>query len=166
MPTFAPGRWTVESPKPVTDTDRPLILVVDDHDDSRAIARVVLESGGYRVADAATGCEAIRLVKAEIPDAILLDLILPEMDGWQVARELRSDLATSEIVIIAMTALGDYEAHERALNAGCRTVLLKPVSPRLILRTLNRFLGPAAPAIRAPHDHFDLTRRRPQRAFE
>lgn len=165
MPTLAPGRWTVES-KPVTDRDRPLILVVDDHDDSRAIGRVVLESGGYRVAEASTGCEAIKRVEAEVPDAILLDLILPEMDGWQVARELRDNLGTSGIIIIAMTALGDYEAHERALNAGCRTVLLKPVSPRLILRTLNRLLGAAAPAVRAPHEHFDLTRRRSQRAFE
>jgi CheY-like chemotaxis protein len=150
----------------VTDRDRPLILVVDDHDDSRAIGRVVLESGGYRVAEASTGCEAIKCVEAEVPDAILLDLILPEMDGWQVARELRQDLATSGIIIIAMTALGDYEAHERALNAGCRTVLLKPVSPRLILRTLNRFLGVSTPAARAPHEHFDLTRRRSQRAFD
>jgi CheY-like chemotaxis protein len=158
MPIFAPGRWT--------DADRPLILVVDDHDDSRAIERVVLESGGYRVAEAATGCEAIRAVEAQSPDAILLDLILPEMDGWQVAEELRGSDQTSGIITIAVTALGDREAHERALNAGCRTVLLKPVSPRLILRTLNRFLGIVAPTFRAPHEHFDPTRRRSQRAWD
>src|SRR4051812_3642057 len=99
MPSLAAGRWTAVAPTPADDVFRPLVLVVDDHEDSRAIARVVLESGGFRVAEAATGLDGLRLAAALSPAAVLLDLILPGVDGWQVARQLRDDVRRRDTIV-------------------------------------------------------------------
>src|SRR5436305_15062502 len=79
---------------------RPLVLVVDDHEDSRVIARVVLEAAGFSVSEAAGGVEGLRLAVSLQPVVILLDLILPGIDGWEVARRLRRDPAASSVGII------------------------------------------------------------------
>src|SRR6185312_2769869 len=84
----------------------------------------------FRVAEARTGCEAIRLAVALRPVAVLLDLVLPELDGWEVARRLRENDATSAAAIIALTAAVLPSDHERARAAGCDMVLTKPVLPR------------------------------------
>lgn len=124
----------------------PLVLVVDDHEDSRTIARLVLESAGFRVAEARTGCEAIRLAFALRPVAVLLDLVLPELDGWEVAKRLRENDATSAAAIIALTAAVLPSDHERARLAGCDMVLTKPVLPSGIVRTLCGYIGLPVPA--------------------
>lgn len=126
----------------------PLVLVVDDHTDSRLIARLVLESAGFRVAEAETGGEALRVAALLRPAAVLLDLILPGLDGWQVARHLRDSEGGHDVVVIAVTAVGQREEHERALSAGCDAVITKPASPRVVLAALGDRLGfpIAAPA--------------------
>ena len=127
-------------PVRATVTSAPLVLVVDDHEDSRIIARLVLESAGFRVRDAANGATGLSLAAALEPDVILLDLILPGIDGWEVARRLRRDPATTNIGIIAVTALALRDDHVRARHAGCDTVLTKPVLPKAILETVCRFV--------------------------
>src|SRR5437763_3046695 len=87
----------------------PLVLVVDDHNDSRAIARIVLELSGFRVVEAETGTEALALALQHRPDVILLDLILPGINGWRLARLFRSDARTRGTVLIALTALVDAD---------------------------------------------------------
>jgi len=118
----------------------PLVLVVDDHEDSRIIARLVLEAAGFRVREAASGVAGLSLAAALEPAVMLLDLILPEIDGWEVARRLRRDPATSSMGIIAVTALALCDDHARARNAGCDTVLIKPVLPKAIVETVCRFV--------------------------
>ncbi|HEY4132066.1 MAG TPA: response regulator, partial [Gemmatimonadaceae bacterium] len=86
-----------------TQDEHPLVLVADDHDDSRVIARLVLESAGFEVVEASTGHEAITLAHAHHPAAILLDMIMPELDGWDTARRLRSDTSMNSIAIIGLT---------------------------------------------------------------
>ena len=119
----------------------PLILVVDDHEDSRAIARLVLESVGFRVAEARTGFEGFRMGVELRPAAILLDMILPGLDGWEIARLLRANADAKNTVIIAVTALASADDQDRALLAGCNEVLTKPVPPVQMLNTVRRYVG-------------------------
>ena len=122
------------------ETLAPLVLVVDDHEDSRVIARVVLEAAGFRVCEAACGVEALDVAATLKPDVVLLDLILPGIDGWEVARRLRSNPDADDMAIIALTALAQPDERGRARDAGCDDVLTKPVSPAVIARTVRRFL--------------------------
>jgi CheY-like chemotaxis protein len=102
------------------------ILVVDDHEDSRVVARMVLEHAGYEVSTASTGPEAFEAAIARQPDLILMDIVLPELDGLEVSRRLRSHPATRELRIIAVTALGRSTIREESLLAGCDAFLPKP----------------------------------------
>ncbi len=103
------------------------ILVVDDHDDSRTITRMVLEHAGYEVSEARTGTEGLRKALDERPEMVLVDIALPGMDGWEVSRRLRANEATSDARILAVTALTGADIHERSIRAGCDDLLTKPV---------------------------------------
>ncbi|HEY9227185.1 MAG TPA: response regulator [Gemmatimonadaceae bacterium] len=124
----------------------PLVLVIDDHDDSRTICRLVLESAGFRVAEAQTGFDGIRIAIETRPLVVLLDMVLPGLDGWEIARLLRLDPSTREAVIIAVTALAGAEDQDRALLAGCDEVLTKPIPPTVMLDTVRRYVGIPVPA--------------------
>jgi CheY-like chemotaxis protein len=129
-----------------SDLYPPLVLVIDDHDDSRTIARLVLESAGFRVIDARTGFEGLRLALDAKPLVVLLDLVLPGVDGWEIARLLRLESSTRDAVIVAVTAVASTEDHDRALLAGCDEVLTKPVPPTTMLDTVRRYVGLPVPA--------------------
>jgi two-component system cell cycle response regulator DivK len=126
----------------------PCVLVVDDHEESRTIARLVLERAGFRVAEASTGNEGLRLATALRPAAVLLDLIMPGLDGWELARQLHKNPATAGAAVIALTALAMPEDHDRALLAGCDAVLTKPVRPIRIVETVQEFVSPTRIAAR------------------
>ena len=119
----------------------PLVLVADDHDDSRTIARLVLETAGWRVIEARTGPETLRLVYEERPDALLLDIVMPGLSGWEVARHLRADASCNSTVIIALTALAGSYDRDESLEAGCDDLLTKPVHPRTLVATLRQHVG-------------------------
>lgn len=108
--------------------ERPLVLIVDDDTDSRAIARTWLESQGWEVVDAADGREGLRLARARRPDLIVLDLVMPGIDGWGMAAALRVDAATRSVPILALTAAAGKDEQERALEVGCDAVLHKPIA--------------------------------------
>jgi CheY-like chemotaxis protein len=119
----------------------PLVLVADDHDDSRAIARVVLENAGFRVVESRTGPETLQLVRAERPSIVLLDIVMPELNGWDVARRLRADPVCRDVRIIAVTALASPHDRDLTFAAGCDDLLIKPVLPRLLVATLKYYAG-------------------------
>jgi len=125
----------------------PSVLVADDHEDSRVIARLVLESSGFRVLEARNGREALNVARSERPRAILLDIVMPEITGWDVARQLRSHATTAGIVIIVVTALAGSHDRERSIAAGCDDLLTKPVHPRALIEALRRHTG-HPPAVR------------------
>jgi chemosensory pili system protein ChpA (sensor histidine kinase/response regulator) len=118
----------------------PLVLIVDDHEDSRIIERVVLESVGLRVAEAATGSDGLHAARRFHPSIVLLDIVLPELDGWDLARALRANDATRDTVLIAVTALDMSIAVSQSMAVGCNEVLLKPVPPAALLATLQRYV--------------------------
>jgi CheY-like chemotaxis protein len=117
----------------------PLVLVADDHDDSRAIARVVLENAGFRVVEARTGPETLQVVRSDRPAIVLLDIVMPELNGWEVARRLRADPVCRDTILIAVTALASAQDREVTIAAGCDELLTKPVLPRLLVATLKYY---------------------------
>jgi two-component system cell cycle sensor histidine kinase/response regulator CckA len=103
------------------------ILVVDDEENDRQILEVLLKAEGFDIQTAASGPEALALIAKAPPDLILLDVMMPDMDGYQVAETITSDRALVPIPIIMVTVLDDREAMMHALAAGAEDVLIKPV---------------------------------------
>lgn len=108
--------------------DLPLVLIVDDNDKNLKLARDVLRAAGLRTLEAASGGEAIALAAEQLPDVILLDLRLPDMDGIDVARELRAGERTARIPVVALSALHVEDEGDSLLAAGFAGVLAKPIS--------------------------------------
>lgn len=103
------------------------VLIVDDELHNRKLLEIVLQDEGYALSTAAGGAEAIAMVAAEPPDLILLDIMMPETNGFEVASRIKADRATRNIPIIMVTARDDREARMLGLNAGAEDFLTKPV---------------------------------------
>ena len=122
-------------------TANPIVLIVDDQLRSREALASLLEPEGYRMAFAANGLEAIAQARAILPDLVLLDVMMPEMDGFEVCRHLRSDPALSLVPIVMVTALDGSEALLRGLEAGADDFISKPFNRtelRARVRTITR----------------------------
>lgn len=119
----------------------PLILVADDHDDSRELSMVVLEHAGYRVMGAEDGEEAVRLARSSCPDLVLLDLSMPRLDGWETTRTLRSDAGTAHVRIVALSGHAEPARKERAAEAGVDVYLVKPVDQETLLAAIATCLA-------------------------
>lgn len=104
------------------------VLVVDDEFDSREVASIMLEDSGATVMTAENGHEALKHVKATLPDFILCDLSMPIMDGWQLMHELNHERRTAAIPVIALTAHAMRGDRERAIAAGFANYITKPLT--------------------------------------
>jgi CheY-like chemotaxis protein len=103
------------------------ILVVEDNPVNRKLARNVLRSRGYRVIEAASGEEALKLLERQQVDLILMDIQLPGMDGLEVVRRLKKDPATAHLPVVALTAHAHESDEIRAREAGCVGYIAKPI---------------------------------------
>ncbi len=121
---------------------KPKILVIEDHEQNRYLATFLLEKHGYAVVSAADGPSGIEMAKTVQPALILLDIQLPLMDGYAVARELRKDPASRHIPIIAVTSYAMVGDRENTLAAGCDGYLEKPINPDTFVQEVERFLPP------------------------
>ena len=128
------------------------ILIVDDEVQNRKLLEALLRPEGYFTFSAADGEEALALIAQRAPDLILLDIMMPGMDGYQVARVLKAGSATSSIPIIMVTAQDDRAARLASLTAGAEDILTKPVDrAELWLRVRNLLrLSEASPPRQAP----------------
>jgi CheY-like chemotaxis protein len=117
------------------------ILFVDDNLDLHDIMRKMLQLMGYDSINAATGQECLLRAVSERPDLILLDIGLPDMDGRDAARLLRSDRETKGIPILAFTAMFDHKLGESCLEAGCDDYVVKPVAHKVLQEKLQMLLG-------------------------
>jgi two-component system cell cycle response regulator/two-component system cell cycle response regulator DivK len=117
------------------------VLVVEDEADVMLTYRIILQTAGYDVVEATTGEEALSILDQLVPDAMILDLRLPGIDGWQVLATIRLAglLATTPIVIASANALPGQQA--RADELGCAEVFTKPFSAETLLVTLARVLA-------------------------
>jgi two-component system cell cycle response regulator DivK len=131
---------------PTTGRSAPLVLIVDDFEDNRAMYAEYLAFTGYLVEEASNGEEAVELARRLRPDAVVMDLSLPVMDGWEATRRLKADERTKHIPVIALTghSLAGYSAG--AKEAGCDAFLVKPCFPeKLVAKLAELALGdPAA----------------------
>ena len=118
------------------------ILVVDDSPSARLVTRRLLEGCGYRVEEADAAEVALRLIPALRPDAVLMDNLMPGMDGLDAALELASSTLTSAIPVVLVSAGVDDELEHRALSFGVRAVVRKGEDPRRLCRLLDQLLDP------------------------
>lgn len=107
-----------------------LVLIVDDGEDNRLMYRNHLEHAGYRVAEAADAMHGIALAKELLPAIVVMDLSMPDVDGWEATRLLKSDPATRGIGIVALSAFHEPASRQRAREAGADFFLAKPCLPR------------------------------------
>ncbi len=127
---------------------RTLVLVVDDFADARDMYRMYLEYSGFRVAEAANGYEALERAFELSPDIILMDLSMPDMDGWEASRHLKNDERTRRIPIVALTGHALAGESEGAKKAGCDGFLAKPCLPESLVAEIEKLLGPGRPGTR------------------
>ena len=114
------------------------ILVVEDEASLRTILRVQLEGAGYQVSTAEDGVDGLEKAQANPPDLVLLDLMMPRMDGSEVCRQLKANFMTSQIPVIMLTALGQLKEKVAGLNIGANDYLTKPYSlEELLVRVRN-----------------------------
>lgn len=116
------------------------ILVVEDQEDNRIIVRDLLTSADYEVIEAVTGKEGVALAREHVPDLILMDIQLPEIDGYEATRRIKSDPTLRHIPIIAVTSYALSGDDVKASEAGCDAYLSKPVSPRALLAKIREYL--------------------------
>src|SRR5678810_606526 len=117
------------------------ILVVDDMPANRRLLAAVLGAQGYRLLEAADGSEALAAVRAERPDLVITDVLMPVMDGYEFVRQLRLDPATARIPVVFHTAhYGEREAKALALANGVSYVLTKPAESAAVLRIVQKAL--------------------------
>jgi len=140
---------------------RPLVLIVEDEPDILMLLRVVIEMNGYDAALAADGSTALERLDAEKPDLVLLDLMLPVMDGWTVLAEMRSRPNPPPVIICsAARSARDVELAE---ERGAEAVLLKPLDMDQLLETMSRSLAARDPK---PAPEYRLSSDRPAEGIQ
>ncbi len=119
-------------------TDDKKILIIDDDMTALDIVDYLFEDKGYEVVRAADGQSAIDTVEQVKPNAILVDLMMPKMNGQETVRQIRK--LGVDVPIVAFTALDDPEVHQEALDAGCNLVLTKPCKPNVLIKHIEELL--------------------------
>ena len=123
--------------------ERPLVLLVEDDDDTRDLYIEYFKFVGVRVEGASDGVEALGKVRALKPDIVVLDLNLPVMSGWEVARKLKASAETRAVPILALTAHATKGSEQAALDAGCDRYRAKPCLPRDLVVIVREMVNAA-----------------------
>ncbi|OFV88571.1 MAG: hypothetical protein A2V74_09640 [Acidobacteria bacterium RBG_16_70_10] len=120
------------------------ILVVDDDENILSLERTILEQKGFVVTSAAGGAEALKLLAEETFDLVLLDVMMPEIDGFTVCRRIKEDPRTREVPVIFLTAKGGGEALAEGFESGAIMYINKPFTANKLLTIVNTMLEPPA----------------------
>ncbi len=128
---------------PTPEGNRPRLLLVDDCVAQRDLYEVALQRE-FEILTASRGAEGVALAKKARPAAILLDVLMPGMDGWEACTMLRCNEATADIPVILLTGADDRDLSQHAMAVGASALLKKPCSVDQILRTLSEVMTPPA----------------------
>lgn len=122
----------------------PMVLLVDDSAEARQMYAAYFSTIGCETEQASNGFEAFDKALKRRPDAIVMDLLMPKLDGWEAVRLLKNRPQTRDIPIVALTGDSEVEHLKLARNAGCDAVLLKPCPPDEVHAVIDRLLSAAA----------------------
>ena len=117
------------------------ILLVDDSATILMMERMILTKFPYEVVTAVDGEQAIALAMTEQPDLILMDVVMPRMNGFEACRRIRSGEATSDIPVIMVTTRGELESVEAGYQSGCADYVIKPIDAQELLAKVQSYLG-------------------------
>jgi two-component system cell cycle response regulator DivK len=120
--------------------EKQTILVAEDFEDTRYLLRLWLQKAGYRVLEARDGLEALRVAEEERPALIIMDIEMPKLDGLEATRRIRERADLQDIIIIAVSAYGSDEFHDRAIAAGCTEYVSTPFEPGELKSLIDRLL--------------------------
>lgn len=122
--------------------DKPLILVVDDEEEILEMLELRLKAKGYDVLSFHSAREALGLLDKKKPDLILLDLLMPEMDGWEFCKALRLKVAHQDTPVIVLTASQGLDLEEKIAQAGVSAYLQKPYDDSVLLQMIQEYCVP------------------------
>jgi CheY-like chemotaxis protein len=137
--------------QPQSEAREPTILLVEDDADTRRMYSIMLRHSGFAVVEAASGLEAVERAVADAPDLILMDVNLPMFDGWEAARQIKTDLRSAATPLIAFSAMIESIGDLRRSNAHFDGFIAKPVTPSELVRRVRAYLdllGARQPASR------------------
>jgi CheY-like chemotaxis protein len=117
------------------------VLVIDDEPDVLLLCRVNLQHAGHEVVEAQDGADGLTLAQETAPDVIVLDLMLPAVDGYEVLHQLREDVRTRDVPVLVLTAKVQLEDRLRCWQDGAAEFVTKPFSPELLTETLDRLIA-------------------------
>ena len=120
--------------------NKPLILAVDDISVNLTLLRSQLRFSDYDIITASSGQEALDLIESARPDAVLLDIMMPDMDGFEVLEAIRNNPATEELPVIMLTSLSEFEHHAHATMKGANGYLTKPLVTNQLIEALDAIL--------------------------
>ncbi|HET7343465.1 MAG TPA: ATP-binding protein [Methylomirabilota bacterium] len=141
--TTARSSAPAAAPAPEPAAERRSIVLIEDNDDAREVLALALEMDGHRVWSARTGRDGLALAQRERPDLVLVDIGLPDMDGYAVCRALR-DTGGRDVVVIALSGYGQPEDRQRSAHAGFDGHVVKPVEPQTLMRLVAEIASPRA----------------------
>jgi DNA-binding response OmpR family regulator len=118
------------------------ILLADDEEDIKTVVRLFLEEKGYDIITAFDGLDAIDITRREKPDLILLDIMMPVINGYEVCQKLKADPATAGIPIVMLSAAAHADSVKKGLDAGAVDYLVKPFDPEKLDEIIIKILGP------------------------
>jgi len=114
------------------------IMVVDDEEDILYLVGAILKKAGYEVTTVLSGEECLERLKSEKPDLILLDIMMPEMDGWEVCKRIKEDKETKDILVVMLTVVGEEEGITKSFKyAKCDGHIIKPPISEKVLKTIE-----------------------------
>jgi two-component system response regulator VicR len=126
----------------MADRERKMIVCIEDEDEMIDLVKLILERKGFDLVGAIGGREGLDVVHKLKPDLVLLDLRMPEMDGWEVYRQMKADEEIKDIPVIVVTAEGAEIDKVLGMRvAGVQDYLVKPYSPKKLLQSVNKVLG-------------------------
>jgi CheY-like chemotaxis protein len=131
----------MDSGRAMQQAAKPMILVVDDFDDTRLLLRTCLERKGFQVIEAENGIEAVAQAETNLPNLIIMDLEMPELDGLAATRRIRAVKELENVPVLAVSAYGAEQFRDDALAAGCDEYVSTPFEPEALEKLIRSFVS-------------------------